>query len=63
MAETTVQIECPCGWMLRISGWMAAYKAEQLVAAHHCELVEKEEKRWECEFCGWRPFLPLSEEE
>jgi hypothetical protein len=39
-AETTVQIECPCGWTLRISGWMAAWKAEQLVAAHRCELVE-----------------------
>lgn len=43
MAETTVQIECPCGWIVRISGWMAAWKAEQLVAAHRCELVEPEE--------------------
>ena len=43
MAETTVQIECPCGWIVRVSGWMAAWKAEQLVAAHRCELVEPEE--------------------
>jgi len=44
-AETTVQIECPCGWRLRISE-MAAYEAGRLagrlVAAHRCELVEPE---------------------
>jgi len=43
-AETTVQVECPCGWRLSISGWMAAWKAEQLVAAHRCELVSQEKE-------------------